>query len=113
MTTTGSSDSAPNNAFIPDQDGVSDKVLDRTGVIITSPGAMMTFRNNYLTEHDDPPAEVFWDGYVLEISSPNILAGLRAEGKTEVNRVYHLDRGYERLERKLHGLGADIRRAKA
>ena len=49
----------------------------------------------------------------LRASAALILAGLRAEGKTEVNRVYHLDRGYERLERKLHGLGADIRRAKA
>jgi UDP-N-acetylglucosamine 1-carboxyvinyltransferase len=34
-----------------------------------------------------------------------------AEGTTEVLRVYHLDRGYERLDRKLRTLGADIRRA--
>jgi UDP-N-acetylglucosamine 1-carboxyvinyltransferase len=33
-----------------------------------------------------------------------------AEGETEVNRVYHLDRGYERLEEKLQGVGADIER---
>lgn len=49
----------------------------------------------------------------LRASASLILAGLRAEGKTEVQRVYHLDRGYERLERKLRGLGADIRRVKA
>jgi len=49
----------------------------------------------------------------LRASAALILAGLRAEGKTEVHRVYHLDRGYERLEKKLHGLGAEIRRAKA
>jgi UDP-N-acetylglucosamine 1-carboxyvinyltransferase len=49
----------------------------------------------------------------LRASASLILAGLRAEGKTEVARVYHLDRGYERLERKLRGLGADIRRVKA
>ena len=41
-----------------------------------------------------------------------MLAGLVAEGKTEVLRVYHLDRGYERMERKLRVLGADIRRVK-
>src|SRR4051812_16425776 len=49
----------------------------------------------------------------LRASAALILAGLRAEGRTEVSRVYHLDRGYERLERKLHGLGAEIRRARA
>ncbi|WP_426753446.1 UDP-N-acetylglucosamine 1-carboxyvinyltransferase [Myxococcus sp. Y35] len=49
----------------------------------------------------------------LRASASLILAGLRAEGRTDVSRVYHLDRGYERLERKLRGLGADIRREKA
>ncbi len=49
----------------------------------------------------------------LRASASLILAGLRAEGRTEVSRVYHLDRGYERLERKLRALGADIRRVKA
>jgi len=49
----------------------------------------------------------------LRASASLILAGLRAEGRTDVARVYHLDRGYERLERKLRGLGADIRRMKA
>jgi hypothetical protein len=75
VTTTVTSDSAPNNAFIADQDGVSDKVLDRTGVIITSAAAVMSFRNNFNTEYDPPPAEIFWDGYVLEVSSPNISGG--------------------------------------
>jgi UDP-N-acetylglucosamine 1-carboxyvinyltransferase len=42
-----------------------------------------------------------------------ILAGLAAEGLTEVSRVYHLDRGYARIEQKLSALGADIRRVKA
>jgi UDP-N-acetylglucosamine 1-carboxyvinyltransferase len=40
------------------------------------------------------------------------LAGLAAKGKTEISRVYHLDRGYEKLEEKLRGLGAKIRREK-
>jgi UDP-N-acetylglucosamine 1-carboxyvinyltransferase len=49
----------------------------------------------------------------LRASASLVLAGLRADGKTEVARIYHLDRGYERLERKLRKLGADIRRVKA
>ncbi len=46
----------------------------------------------------------------LRASASLVLAGLAAEGKTEVLRVYHLDRGYEHLEKKLHLLGAKIRR---
>jgi UDP-N-acetylglucosamine 1-carboxyvinyltransferase len=48
----------------------------------------------------------------LRASACLVLAGLVAEGTTEVLRVYHLDRGYDHLERKLRGLGADIRRVK-
>ncbi len=48
----------------------------------------------------------------LRASASLVLAGLRAEGKTTVSRVYHLDRGYEHLERKLQSLGADIKRVK-
>ena len=46
----------------------------------------------------------------LRASAGLILAGLAAEGKTTVSRVYHLDRGYERLEEKLQGIGADVHR---
>ena len=46
----------------------------------------------------------------LRASSSLILAGLRAEGETIINRVYHLDRGYENLEKKLSICGANIRR---
>jgi UDP-N-acetylglucosamine 1-carboxyvinyltransferase len=46
----------------------------------------------------------------LRASASLILAGLVAEGTTEVLRVYHLDRGYEQVEKKLQGLGADITR---
>ena len=46
----------------------------------------------------------------LRASMSLILAGLAAEGETQVNRVYHLDRGYERLEEKLSAVGADIER---
>ncbi len=48
----------------------------------------------------------------LRASASLVLAGLAAEGHTTVSRVYHLDRGYERLEAKLKDLGADIRRVK-
>lgn len=48
----------------------------------------------------------------LRASFALILAGLVAEGETIVNRVYHLDRGYEHLEEKLKGVGADIERIK-
>lgn len=44
----------------------------------------------------------------LRASASLILAGLVAEGTTEVLRVYHIDRGYESIEQKLHALGADI-----
>jgi UDP-N-acetylglucosamine 1-carboxyvinyltransferase len=47
----------------------------------------------------------------LRASMSLVLAGLAAEGETEVNRVYHLDRGYERLEEKLQAVGAEIERA--
>jgi UDP-N-acetylglucosamine 1-carboxyvinyltransferase len=46
----------------------------------------------------------------LRASASLILAGLVANGETEVLRVYHLDRGYEAIERKLKALGADIER---
>jgi UDP-N-acetylglucosamine 1-carboxyvinyltransferase len=46
----------------------------------------------------------------LRASAGLLIAGLAADGDTVVNRVYHIDRGYERIEDKLRGLGADIRR---
>jgi len=47
----------------------------------------------------------------LRASAALVLAGLVADGVTEVHRVYHIDRGYERIEEKLRGLGAEIERA--
>ncbi len=49
----------------------------------------------------------------LRASMSLIIAGLVAEGQTEVSRIYHLDRGYERLEEKLSLVGADIERVGA
>lgn len=49
----------------------------------------------------------------LRASAALVLAGLHAQGITEVNRVYHIDRGYESIDDKLNGLGAHIERVKA
>jgi UDP-N-acetylglucosamine 1-carboxyvinyltransferase len=46
----------------------------------------------------------------LRASASLVIAGLVAEGETLVDRIYHLDRGYDRMESKLRGLGADIER---
>jgi UDP-N-acetylglucosamine 1-carboxyvinyltransferase len=46
----------------------------------------------------------------LRASASLVLAGLAARGTTIVDRIYHVDRGYERIEEKLTGLGADVRR---
>jgi len=48
----------------------------------------------------------------LRASVSLVIAGLAAQGETVVNRVYHLDRGFERLEEKLGACGAEIRRLK-
>jgi UDP-N-acetylglucosamine 1-carboxyvinyltransferase len=48
----------------------------------------------------------------LRASASLVIAGLVAEGETVVDRIYHLDRGYDRMEAKLRGLGADIERVK-
>jgi UDP-N-acetylglucosamine 1-carboxyvinyltransferase len=48
----------------------------------------------------------------LRASAALVLAGMKAEGRTEISRVYHIDRGYEHLDEKLIELGADIERVK-
>ena len=49
----------------------------------------------------------------LRASASLIIAGLAAKGKTELSRVYHIDRGYQQIEKKLSAIGADITRVKA
>ena len=60
------------------------------------------------------PCENFFGAQVmatdLRASVSLVLAGLVAKGETQLNRIYHLDRGYERIERKLQTCGADIKR---
>jgi UDP-N-acetylglucosamine 1-carboxyvinyltransferase len=48
----------------------------------------------------------------LRASAALVLAGLEADGVTEINRVYHIDRGYEHIDEKLNALGAQIEREK-
>ena len=48
----------------------------------------------------------------LRASASLVIAGLVAQGETLIDRIYHLDRGYERLEQKLAALGARVRRVK-
>ena len=72
VTSTATPDSGANAAFIPDQDGISDKVLISRPINVGSAAAQMTFRNNFDTEFSDG---TFWDGGVLEVSSPNIAGG--------------------------------------
>jgi hypothetical protein len=65
-------DTFPNNAFIPDQAGISDKYLDTPGISIASSSAQVSFRNYFQTEFSNG---TYWDGGVLEVSSPNINGG--------------------------------------
>jgi len=58
-------DTAPNDAFVDDPAGISDKDRDTPGIAITSPEAQVSFRNNYNTEST-------FDGDVLEVSSPTL-----------------------------------------
>jgi UDP-N-acetylglucosamine 1-carboxyvinyltransferase len=46
----------------------------------------------------------------LRASAALVIAGMAAKGSTQVNRIYHLDRGYERMDEKLRQLGARIQR---
>jgi UDP-N-acetylglucosamine 1-carboxyvinyltransferase len=48
----------------------------------------------------------------LRASASLVIAGLAAQGETLIDRIYHLDRGYDRMEVKLSGVGADIKRVK-
>jgi UDP-N-acetylglucosamine 1-carboxyvinyltransferase len=46
----------------------------------------------------------------LRASAALVLAGLAAQGETNISRIYHIDRGYYKIERKLNQVGADIKR---
>jgi hypothetical protein len=70
-TSTITPDSAPNDLFVIDQNGVSDKTVDSRNITISSASSVLSFRNFFVTEYDPPVPgpEHFWDGYVLEVST--------------------------------------------
>ena len=49
----------------------------------------------------------------LRASAALVIAALAADGESTVDRIYHLDRGYEKMEQKLSSIGAKIKRVKA
>ncbi len=76
-------------------------------------GADIQLNGNVATVHG--PSKLFGADVMatdLRASSALVLAGLIAEGTTDVHRIYHLDRGYEQLEAKLQALGSNIERLK-
>ena len=78
--------------------------LDRMGARIETDGSTAVVRG---VPHYQGAQVMASD---LRASAALVLAGLAASGRTEISRVYHLDRGYERMEAKLAGLGAQIER---
>jgi UDP-N-acetylglucosamine 1-carboxyvinyltransferase len=78
--------------------------LMRMGANITIEGRRATVRGR------TPLSGAMIQASDLRASASLVLAGLAAEGETLVDRVYHIDRGYERIEEKLNSVGARIRR---
>ncbi|ANV98368.1 UDP-N-acetylglucosamine 1-carboxyvinyltransferase [Helicobacter enhydrae] len=78
--------------------------LQRLGASITLKGHTATIIGNEKLKGADVMATD------LRASSALVLAGLIAQGETNIHRIYHLDRGYENLEGKLHALGVQIQR---
>ena len=78
--------------------------LQRMGADLSIEGAKVTVRGSSVLTGAEVTASD------LRASACLVLAGLVAEGTTMIHRVYHLDRGYERMEEKLRPLGADIER---
>lgn len=80
--------------------------LKRMGADIDTEGGVATIRGVAKLKGADVMATD------LRASASLIVAGLAAEGRTTIHRLYHLDRGYERIEEKLRGLGAAVERVK-
>lgn len=78
--------------------------LQRMGADITLNGNIATVKGTSLLSGTDVMATD------LRASSALVLAGLIAEGETNIHRIYHLDRGYDNLEKKLQDVGANIQR---
>ena len=78
--------------------------LNRMGAQILTNGNKATIKGNI----NFAQAELMATD--LRASVSLILAALTAKGKSVINRIYHLDRGYENIEKKLKGVGANIKR---
>jgi UDP-N-acetylglucosamine 1-carboxyvinyltransferase len=78
--------------------------LSRMGASIVADGSMAVVRG--VASYQGAPVMAS----DLRASAALVLAGLAARGRTKISRIYHLDRGYERLERKLAALGARVER---
>ena len=80
---------------------------------LTRMGADITIKNNYAIvcgREELSGAEVFATD--LRAGASLVLAGLKAKGYTTINDIYHIDRGYDHIEKDLQKLGADIKRVK-
>ncbi|MEA2091757.1 MAG: UDP-N-acetylglucosamine 1-carboxyvinyltransferase [Campylobacterota bacterium] len=80
--------------------------LQRMGADISLNGSVATINGGTKLSGTDVMATD------LRASSALVLAGLVADGTTDVHRIYHLDRGYDALEKKLEAVGADVKRLK-
>ena len=79
--------------------------MQRLGADISIDGASAIVRGQTLDKLCGAPVMAT----DLRASASLVIAGLAAQGTTEISRIYHLERGYENMVDKLHGLGADIR----
>jgi UDP-N-acetylglucosamine 1-carboxyvinyltransferase len=83
--------------------------LQRMGAMIKVDGSSAIVRGNSKDEGLHGAQVMATD---LRASASLVVAGLAAKGKTEISRIYHLERGYENLVEKLSGVGAKICRKK-
>ena len=122
---------APYPAFPTDMQAQMCALLCRTSGISAISETVFPQRFMHISELKRMGADITLDGHTaiitgverlsgapvmasdLRASAALVLAGLQAEGITEVNRVYHIDRGYESIDEKLNALGARIERVKA
>jgi len=121
----------PYPGFPTDMQAQMCAMLCRTGGISVISETVFPQRYMHISELKRMGADISLDGHTaiiqgvkslsgapvmasdLRASAALVLAGLQADGITEVNRVYHIDRGYESIDEKLNALGARIERVKA
>ena len=79
-------------------------------IIEGPPPTFVPVSSDWASSIDETPEFFHVMATDLRASMSLVIAGLAAEGETQVHRLYHLDRGYERLEEKLSAVGAQIDR---